>query len=87
MNPNDNEGKNWRKTVGNAIEGELNKEEHNLAAHHFQGNIEGMYKTWVRVLEERMIWATGLENEGPALPRGRGSPTIKWACNNWCFPK
>ena len=87
MNPNDDDGNNWRKTVGNAIEGGLHKEEHNSAAHHFQCNIEAMFKTWVRVLEEVIILATGPEKEGPAVPRGRGSPTITWALQQPALPQ
>ena len=79
MNPNEDDGINWEKSDAIAIEGELQKEEHNLAALQYEGNMEGMYTAWVRVMEEGIILSACLENQGPAVPRGRGSPTTRWA--------
>ena len=87
MNPNDDDGTNWRKTVGTAIEGELHSQEQHLSVHEKKGDIEGLYKTWVRILKEGIIRATGLEKQGPAVPRGRGSPTIKWALRKPALPQ
>ena len=40
MNPQDDDGKNWRPTVGSAIESKLQQAEHNLATLHREGNVE-----------------------------------------------